>query len=304
MLFELLVLGSNSAVPAYNRHMSCQVMQIGHKLYLIDCGEAAQHQLIKSKVKMNKIDSIFISHLHGDHYFGLPGLLSTMQLQNRRAPLHIYAPKGLDELITLNLKISNSVLEYPVHFHPIDFGSPGEIFSDNHISVQTLPLSHSIDTVGFVFREKPKKRKVVAERLPTGLPFDAIVDLKEGKDIEFGGTVFKNDLLTTPPKKSRSFAYCSDTAYHEPLIEELKGVDLLYHEATYLEEHKEKANENYHSTAREAGSIAEQAKVGKLIIGHFSSRYKSLDRLLEEAKEEFPDTYLAVEGEKYGVPEI
>ena len=303
MLFELLVLGSNSAVPAYNRNMSCQVMQVGHKLYLIDCGEAAQHQMLKNKVKLGKIESIFISHLHGDHYLGLPGLLMTMQLHRRTAPIKIYGPKGLDELITLNLRISESTLEYPVEFHDIDYANPGKIYEDNHITVDTVPLRHSIETVGFVFDEKPKKRKVLAERIPTGLPYEMLTALKEGKDIEFNGEAYTSEHLTLAPKKSRKFAYCSDTCYHEPIIDSIKGADLLYHEATYLEEHKDKADKTLHSTAREAGSIAEQAGVGMLVIGHFSSRYKTLDRLLGEAKEEFPETYLAIEGDRYGVPE-
>lgn len=260
-------------------------------------------QLSRYRQKANRINHIFISHLHGDHYLGLYGLLSSMHLFGRKSDLHLFGPKGLSEIITVQLKHSHTVFNYQLHFHELDTEIVAKIFENNTITVETIPLNHRIDCCGFLFREKPKSRRIIKEKLPEDLAKHHIRGLKKGKDAidENGNVILTCEEATLPPKKSRSYAYCSDTAYYESIIEQIKGVDLLYHEATFLKELQDRATDTYHSTTEDAAKIAQQANVGELIIGHFSSRYKHIEPFLEEAKEVFPNSHLAIEGQDFNV---
>jgi ribonuclease Z len=298
--FELKILGSNSASPVFNRHHTSQLLQIENELFLIDCGEATQNQLLKYKIKFNKINYIFISHLHGDHYLGLQGLISTMHLNGRKKELLIFGPPGLDEIITLQLKYSHTILSYKLVFHELDTTKIYKLLDLENLIVETIPLNHRIKCCGFLFREKPKRRRIKKEKIPDDLPLLDIVALKNGQDIYRDGILFlKNEDLTLPPKKSRSYAYCSDTRYDEGIIPQIKNIDLLYHESTFLDELKERAIQTYHSTASEAATIAKKAAIGTLILGHFSARYKEILPILEEAKPIFKNSFLAIEGETF-----
>ncbi|MBX9851125.1 MAG: ribonuclease Z [Cytophagaceae bacterium] len=302
MPFELKILGSNSATPVFNRHQSSQLLQIENEYFLIDCGEATQHQLIRFKIKFNKINHIFISHLHGDHVLGLPGLISTMHLNGRQRELHLYGPPGLNEILTLQLKYSETILSYDIHFHELDAKESKTILDLDNLTVQTIPLNHRIDCCGFLFKEKPKKRRINKETLPPETSLLNIIKLKNGEDVYEGEKlVLKNEEMTFPPRKSRSFAYCSDTRYTETILPMIKDIDLLYHESTFLDDMKERAIETFHTTALEAATLAKKANVKRLIIGHFSSRYKELEPLLEEAKTVFTNSSLAIEGNNFSV---
>lgn len=306
MPFKITILGSSGAVPAYGRLPSSQFIEIKNHYFLIDCGEGAQMQLTKYDLHLQRIDHIFISHLHGDHYLGLMGLLFTLHLNRRTADLHLYSHKGLDEIIITQLKYSKSALNFKIVFHTLTAGKQEIIFEDKHLIVETIPLSHKIPCSGFLIREKKKSRRIDKDKLPQGLLIQQIVDLKNGADVvdcETGKVLYKNEDLTLPPRKSRSYAYCSDTQYYEPLVKQLQNVDILYHEATFIQEDEQKAIETMHSTARQAALIAQQATVKKLLIGHFSARYKDLSILLTEASIIFPNTYLAQEGNTFIVEE-
>lgn len=303
MNFELKILGSNSAAPAHNRHQTAQILAVHNQMYMIDCGEGTQMQLNRYRVKFNKINHIFISHLHGDHYLGLTGLLSTMHLQKREHDLYIYAPPGLADILTLQLKYSQTVLSYKVNFREYDPSKAEIIHEDDKVMVETIPLQHRVACCGFLFREKPNKRRLNKLKDLSQFNLQQLLELKEGKNIydRQGNLLFKNEDYTLPPKKPRSYAYCSDTIYDEKIIEQIKNVDLLYHEATFLNDMENRARETYHSTAKQAATIAKKAEVEQLVIGHFSIRYKDLNPLLEEAKETFPNTLLAIEGETIAV---
>ena len=302
MPFELKILGSNSATPVFNRHQSSQLLQIENEFFLIDCGEATQHQLLRFKIKFNKINQIFISHLHGDHVLGLPGLISTMHLNGRKKELHLYGPPGLNEILTLQLKYSDTILSYDIHFHELETKVSNTIVDLDNLTVQTIPLNHRINCCGFLFKEKPKKRRINKELLPAETSLLNIIKLKNGEDIyEDGKLIFKNEDMTFPPRKSRSYAYCSDTRYTETILPFIKDIDLLYHESTFLDEMKERAIETFHTTALEAATLAKKANVKRLILGHFSSRYKELEPLLEEAKTVFVNSSLAIEGNNFSV---
>ncbi|MGE0773015.1 MAG: ribonuclease Z [Cyclobacteriaceae bacterium] len=297
-MFKVTILGSNGALPAYDRLPTAQYLQVQNQHFLIDCGEGTQLQLMKYQLPYQKINHIFISHLHGDHYLGLMGLLFSMQLLGRKNELHIYGIKGLDEIITLQLRHSKSAFGYPVHFHKMEYEA-GVIFENDQLSVTSLPLLHKVPCCGFLFSEKPKPRHINKEKLSPGMRLQDIATLKMGRDVydDHGKLLYRNEDYTLPPKKSLRYAYCSDTAYHEPLIELIKGVDLLYHEATFLEEHMDKAKETLHSTASQAATVASRAQVKQLLIGHYSARYRELDALWREANAVFPNTRLAKEGE-------
>jgi ribonuclease Z len=256
-------------------------------------------QLQRYQLPAHKINHIFISHLHGDHYLGLMGLLFSMHLQKRTSDLHLYSIRGLEEIILLQLKHSKSVLNYTILHHAFDPTVATLLWEDEALSVETIPLVHKIPCAGFLFREKPKPRRIDKEKLQDGMMLQHIAALKTGKDLvdESGNIIYKNEDFTLPPRPSLSYAFCSDTAYNEKAIEQLNGVDLLYHEATFMEEEKDKAKETLHSTAWEAAHIAKAAAVKQLAIGHFSARYKDLDPLLQEARNIFPNTTLAIEGE-------
>lgn len=298
MSFKLTILGSSGALPAYGRFPSCQFLEIQNQFFLIDCGEGAQMQLMKYQLPYHKIHSIFISHLHGDHYLGLMGLLFSMHLQRRSSDLHLYSHRGLDEIILLQLKFSSSVLNFKLIFHLLEPDSQDVIVDEDVCTVETIPLRHKISCSGFLFREKKKPRRIDKEKLPPGILLQHIAVLKTGLDVldDQGNVLYKNEDFTLPPRHSFSYAYCSDTRYHEEIVKQIQGIDLLYHEATFMEEEQDKAKETLHSTARQAAMIAKAARVDRLLVGHFSARYRELDPLLQEAQSVFPATELASEG--------
>ncbi|NBW37084.1 MAG: ribonuclease Z [Cytophagia bacterium] len=305
MSFSITILGSSGALPAYGRFPSAQFIEIQNRYFLVDCGEGTQMQLRRYELNVHRINHIFISHLHGDHYLGLMGLLFTLHLQKRTTELHLYSHAGLEEIITVQLRYSKSVLNYPIIFHPLTKDKHEIIFEDDHLQVESIPLTHKLTCSGFLFREKPKAKRIDKNRLPDGLLLQQIAALKSGQDVvdENGKVLYKNEDLTLSAKHSRSYAYCSDTAYEPKLIPLLKDVDLLYHEATFIEEDKLKAKETKHSTALEAAQIAKQAGVRKLALGHFSARYKDLIVVEEEAKSIFNNTVLATEGQTFSLEE-
>ena len=297
-MYELTVLGISAATPAYTRHPTAQVLALPHTKFLIDCGEGTQMQMQRYKVKPNKIKNILISHLHGDHYLGLTGLLSTMHLQKRQQELSIFAPRELSEVIRLHLRLAKTRLSYKIHFFPLpDIG--GEVFyEDDQIQVETIKMIHRIQCMGFLFKEKSKKRKVYMNKLPEGTSWKSISALKDGKNVldEDGKILFNYEDYTYAPKRY-TFAHCSDTRFNTDIIPQIENVDLLYHEATFLHEDLEKAEDTFHSTALQAATIARDANVKRLLLGHFSSRYKDLRPFLEETKPIFENTSLGIEGE-------
>lgn len=301
MTFEVYILGSSSATPIYQRHPTAQVLNIHEKLFLVDCGEGTLIQLNRYHIRFHRINHIFISHLHGDHYLGLMGLMSTMHLQGRSEELHLYCQPELKEMVDIQLLHSQTQLRYPVVYHFLDHKNPEVIYEDEDIIVNTIILSHRIPCTGFIFREKPKLRKLIREQLVHfNIPVHAYSNLKNGKDYtDEKGTVIPNIELTTDPHTPRSYAFCSDTIYDETLVPLLKHIDLLYHESTFLSDKADRAKETFHSTAAQAATIAKMAEVKRLIIGHFSARYKNLYPLLEEAQSVFKNTTLAVEGDRF-----
>lgn len=306
MSVKLTVLGSSGALPAYGRFPSSQYLSIQQHHFLIDCGEGIQTQLKKYSIPSHKIAHIFISHLHGDHYLGLMGLLFSMHLQRRTNDLHIYSQPGLDEIIILQLKYSKSALNYQLIFHPILQQEPACLFEDNILTVHTIPLRHKVACTGFLFREKVKPRKIDKALLPKNILLQHIAQLKQGKDIhdDEGHLLYKNTDYTLSPRPSYSFAYCSDTVYDESIVEQISGIDLLYHEATFMTEHAKKAATTLHSTAAQAATIALQARVKHLLLGHFSARYQQLEPLLAEATALFENTQLAIEGETFDIEKL
>ncbi|MFH1004636.1 MAG: ribonuclease Z [Bacteroidota bacterium] len=299
--FEVTIIGCSSATPTSTRHPSAQVLNVHENFFLLDCGEATQIQLRKFHFKIQRIKNIFISHLHGDHYLGLPGLLSTMHLLGRKEEVHIYSPPGLEEIISITHYHSKTTLNFDLKFHLIEENSSGRIFEDDKISIETIPMSHRIPCYGFLFREKIKFRNIIKEKIDEyKIPVQKIHNIKSGKDfITTDGKIISNNELTIEPPSLRSYAYCSDTIYNNSYIEQIKNVDLLYHEATFASDMADKALNTFHCTAKEAATIAKKANAKKLIIGHYSARYKDLSPLLIEANKVFPNTVLAVEGEKY-----
>ena len=301
MSIRVKILGSNSAAPAHRRNQTSQLVNVEGRFYLIDCGEGTQLQLKRFRIRAQRINNIFISHLHGDHYLGLMGLLSTMHLLGRKKALNLYGPRGLAEIITLQLKYSETVFNYELNFHTIDTEVHGLVHEDDFIRVYSIPLDHRIPCSGFLFEEKQKKRRIIKEKLPENFSVRNIVRLKNGEDIldEDGTVLYANTAYTHPPKKSYKYAYCSDTRYNESILPYIHEADMLYHESTFLEEHKDRAENTYHSTAMEAATIAKKAAVGKLLLGHFSIRYKELDPIKAEARTIFENSELAIEGEEY-----
>lgn len=295
-MFALTILGSNSALPAFGRNPTAQVLQTNYDTYLIDCGEGTQLQLSRYKIKRSRIHHVFISHLHGDHYFGLIGLINSMGLTNRTEDLHIHAPKGLEAIIRLQLSVADTILPYQIYFHELE----GErvIHNDAHMEVSCFPVQHRIPCFGFLFREKRNPRSVDPDRAKAyEIPESHYHIIQSGKDyIHAKGTIIPNEEVTVKAPEPRSYAYCADTLFHEELAERVKDVDLIYHETTYLDELAEHATKRFHSTTRQAGAIAKLANAKKLLIGHFSSKYENLDAFLEETLEVFPNTELAVEG--------
>lgn len=297
--FEIHILGCGSALPTTRHNASSQVIKIGNKQFMVDCGEGTQLQLRRYHIHFSFINHIFISHLHGDHCFGLIGLISTFGMLGRTAPLHIYADPKLEELMKPQIDYFCKGMNYPLFFHNIDPTRQQTIYEDNSITVETLPLSHRIPCCGFLFREKPKKRHLIGDVASYyNIPTYMRQSIKDGADfITPEGEVIPNCRLTKEPDPSRSYAYCSDTAPCRFGCGVLDGVDLLYHEATFAESEKERAAQTFHSTARQAAQAAKDAGVKRLLIGHYSSRYDTADVQLDEAREIFPDTIAAEEGD-------
>ena len=292
---KLTILGCHSATPRENKHTTSQLLEVGGNLFLIDCGEGTQIQLRKSKVKFSRIQHIFISHLHGDHFYGLIGLISTFRLLGRTAMLHIYGPKGIKEIITLQLKLAKSWTDYPLHFHELEQDSSQVVFEDETVRVETLPLDHIIYTNGFLFTTQASKRKMNVDAIKDFdlLPFH-FKQLQQGADVTLeDGRILENEVYTLPPSKSKKYAYCSDTAYFEPLVPGIKEVDLLYHEATFLEKNSDLAANTKHSTAKQAAQIAKMANVKQLMLGHFSNRYPNKEDFITEASDTFQNVILA-----------
>lgn len=258
-------------------------------------------QMSKLNLSHNRLEHILISHLHGDHYLGLMGLLFTMHLNGRVNPLHLYAFRGLTEILTMHLRHSRSDLNFKVRFHELTEDKIETIFEDDALTIETIPLRHKLSCCGFLFREKTKPRRIDKEKLFEGMLLQHIAQLKRGTDVhdEEGELLYRSDDFTISPRKSFSYAYCSDTAFHPPLAAQLKNVDLIYHEATFTESEKSKAADTLHSTASEAAEIARLANAGKLLLGHFSARYRELDVLLGEARSIFPATELALESSTF-----
>ena len=300
-MLSVTILGSNSAVPAHNRHPTAQVLQTLDHTFLIDCGEGTQMQMGLYKIKRSKISRVFISHLHGDHYFGLIGLITSLGLNQRTADLHIYSPATLKEIISLQLNVCNANLPYSLVFHNIE--DEQIIFEDKKIVVESFKANHRIECWGFLFREKKNIRKIDPKKIKKyNIPTSFYESLHDGKDyFTSDNKLIKNELLTTPVKPPKSYAYSADTSYFEQIVEKIKGVDLLYHEATYLHALEEKAVSRFHSTAKQAAMIAKKAGAKKLLIGHFSSMYETLDEFKTEACEVFENTDIAEEGVCYFV---
>ena len=295
-MLALTILGNNSAIPAFDRNPTAQVLQTMEESFLIDCGEGTQMQLMKYKIKRSKINHIFISHLHGDHYFGLIGLLTSMSLLNRTQELHLHAPPELEQLISLQLSFASTHLCYTLHFHPLS--DEGLIFEGNKMTVECFKVRHRINCWGFLFRQKKNARKLDPERAKIyEIPAAFYDKLQQGEDyVTKKGTIVPNEEVTTAAAKPKSYAYCADTIFDESLAEKVKGVDLLYHETTYLKDLHERAAARFHSTTVQAAAIAKKAAVKRLLIGHFSSKYESLDEFLEETAEVFENTELAIQG--------
>lgn len=302
MSLQVTILGCHSATPRVNAHPTAQYLQINNKHFLIDCGEGTQRQMRKYKVGFSKINHIFISHLHGDHFFGLIGLLSTFGLLNREKELHVFGPVGIKEITLLQLKISKSHVRYEIIFHELSSFESELIYEDDKVEVHTIPLDHRVYTNGYLFKEKPKPRNLHIGNIKQ---YDEIEtcdyhNLKAGKDfILTSGEIVPNTELTIAPEKPKSYAFCSDTMYKPDIVPIIKNVDVLYHEATFLKDLEDLCVKTKHSTAEQAATIARDANAQKLIIGHYSSRYKNLELFKQEAQTKFKDVSLAQVGEVY-----
>jgi len=301
LTFELIILGSSSAVPTSKRNLTAHVLNVHERFFLIDCGEGTQLQLRRNKIRFGKIDHIFISHLHGDHIFGLFGLISTFNLLNREKDLHIYAHPELENILNNHLAYFERSMSYKIVYHALNPKKNEIIFDDDKLSVETIPLKHRIPTCGFLFKEKPHLRNLKKDVVKTyNIPISKIHSIKEGADFKDDeGELIPNAQLTLPPYKSRSYAYCTDTMYYEKIVPVIQNVDLLFHEATLAKNLKKYAKQTYHSTSLDAANIALKANVGKLIIGHFSARYKDVQPLVNEARSIFQNTFSAEDGEKH-----
>lgn len=298
---KLTILGCFAATPRTFSNPTSQVLEIKNKLFLIDCAEGTQVQLRKNKIKFSKISQVFISHLHGDHFYGLIGLISTFTLLNRTTDLHIYGPVGIKEIIKLQLKLSSSWISYGLHFHELSSKESELIYEDDKVIVRTIPLKHRIYTNGFLFQEKLEKRKLNIDAVQK-YKIDCCYyqNIKNGKDITLDdGRIIENNRLTHDPVPAKSYAFCSDTVYNEEVISIIKNVDVLYHEATFLDSEEVLAIKTMHSTAKQAATIALKSEVKQLILGHYSTRYENIELFKEEAKTIFSVTELAEDGKVF-----
>lgn len=298
---KLTILGCYAATPRTFTNPTSQILEIKSRLFLIDCGEGTQVQLRKNKIRFSKINHIFISHLHGDHFFGLIGLVSTFTLLNRNTDLHIYGPKGIKEIIKLQLRLANSWTNYGLHFHELESNESEVIFEDDKVIVKTIPLKHRIYTNGFLFEEKMDKRKLNTDAVQNyEIDKCYFQNIKNGKDITLDdGRLIENAQLTFDPTPPKSYAFCSDTAYNEAIIPIINGVDLLYHESTFLQSEETLAGKTMHSTAKEAATIALKANVKQLVLGHYSTRYENISLFKEEAETIFTEVLLADDGRSF-----
>ena len=296
--FKVYILGCGSALPTLKHNASSQIIEIRGKVFMMDCGEGAQMQLRRTHIHFGKINAIFISHLHGDHCFGLLGLLSSLGMLGRTSLLKVYAPAEYEVLFKQQIDFFMTGLEYKIEFVPVDTSQSKVVYEDHSLTVETIPLEHRVPCCGYLFREKPTLPHIRRDMIDCfNIPISQINNIKNGADwVTEDGDVISNDRLVEPADPVRSYAYCSDTRYIRNLHEKLKGVTTLYHESTYLSENENRAKLYYHSTARQAAWVARDAGVKKLILGHFSARYNNEQALLDEAKEVFGNTYLAKEG--------
>lgn len=298
---KLTILGCYAATPRTFTNPTSQVLEIKNQMFLIDCGEGTQVQLRKNKIKFSRINRIFISHLHGDHFYGLIGLISTFTLLNRENDLHVYGPKGIKEIILLQLKLSNSYTGYNLYFHELESNESELIYEDEHVTVKTIPLKHRVYTNGYLFKEKNTQRKLNIEALQEyDIEKCYYSKVKNGGNIVLeDGREIKNEVLTFNPEKEKSYAFCSDTLFDKTVIPIIKSVDVLYHETTFLESEMHLATKTMHSTAKQAALIAKQANVGTLVMGHYSTRYGDLNLFKEEGTTIFQPILLADDGKEF-----
>jgi ribonuclease Z len=298
---KLTILGCYAATPRTITNPTSQVLEIKNRMFLIDCGEGTQVQLRKNKIKFSKINHIFISHLHGDHFFGLVGLISTFMLLNRESDLHVYGPKGIKEIILLQLRAGNSYTGYNLYFHELESKESEVLFEDEKVIVKTIPLKHRIYTNGFLFQEKNKERKLNIDKIQNlGIDVVYYQKIKYGGDITLeDGTLIPNHEITFDPEHEKSYAFCSDTVYDEDILPIIKNVDVLYHEATFLEKEAHLAEKTMHTTAKQAATIALKANVKHLVLGHYSTRYESIELFKTEAETIFPTILLAEDGKEF-----
>ncbi len=303
---KLTILGSSSALPTSERHPSAHVLNSHERLFLIDCGEGTQMQLRKNKIRFGKINHIFISHLHGDHIFGLYGLLSSFSLMGRKTPIHLYAPANYKTILLSHLNDFDIHLSFEIDFIPLSGKDPVKILDDKYLTVTSFPLEHRVAAFGFLFMEKPADRNIIKESIVKyNIPTVRIPAIKKGEDfVTSDGVIIKNQELTIAPPEPLSYAYCSDTRYFRRLASFVKGVTLLYHEATFDKSLVQLAEITGHSTTLDAAKTAYDSNAGSLIIGHFSSRYKDISFLVEEARTVFPSTYAAIDDKSYDIRNI
>ncbi len=298
MTFELRILGSASATPTLGRHPTAQALTVGGAHYLVDCGEGTQWRLLEYHSRPNQLRAIFISHLHGDHYFGLFGLLGSLHLQGRTRSLVIVGPPGLDEVLTTQMRVSGTKLAFAMEFVAVDTEAHAVVYEDAHIIVSSLPMRHRVPCAGYLFAEQPRRPRLLKERLPAGLSAAQLAQLAQGYDLPADADQpgLRHADVSAPAPAPRRYAFCSDTLYTPALADLVRGANVLYHEATFLEDMHVRAAQTHHSTARQAAQLARDAGVGRLLLGHFSSRYKALEPLLHEAQAVFPTAELATEG--------
>lgn len=300
---KLTILGCHSATPRANAQTTAQVLEIKNHTFLIDCGEGTQRQLRRYKFNFSRIKRIFISHLHGDHVYGLIGFISSLGLLGREKELHIYGPKGIKELIMVQIKLSKSYTSFPLYFHELSSDQPELIYEDDKVSVETIPLEHRIYVNGYLFKEKKEDRKLLIKEVEKyDIDVSYYNSIKKGKDILLeDGTRIPNQQLTAPPPLPKSYAFCSDTVYKPDITEQLKGVTALYHESTFQEDNRDLCEPTKHSTAKQAGMIAKEAEAEQLILGHYSSRYKSLEGFKTEAQTVFENSHLSEDGKVFEI---
>ncbi len=298
---KLTILGCYAATPRTMTNPTAQVLEIKNQMFLIDCGEGTQVQLRKKKIKFSRINHIFISHLHGDHFYGLIGLISTFMLLNRQSDLHVYGPKGIKEVILLQLRLSNSFTGYNLFFHELESKESEVVYEDEQVTVSTIPLIHRVYTNGYLFQEKLGERKLKIGAIEDlGIESCYYQKIKNGGDITLDdGTLVQNIDITYDPVAAKSYAFCSDTVYNEAVIPIIKGVDVLYHESTFLESESHYTDRTKHSTAKEAATIALKADVKQLILGHYSTRYADINLFREEALTIFPEVSCADDGKEF-----